>query len=250
MGVLTVQQESINKIADIIRMKTQENKQLIFPDEFISAINKLTQNVKVPDNAVYQITGWSEEGFPVSVKYKIPSNISDNSIPEYAFANQNQGAAIFDKINNIDIDGSPTIANDYAFYNCTFLDSVSCYDDLIEIGVGAFQNTNIIYDHLPPKVVSIKTSAFNNVHFYFDEIPSTVKSIGGNAFYANNKITSIKFKGTPSFISNTGFKTNFLTDIYVPWAEGEVLNAPWGAVNATIHYNTVYNDDGNPIEGV
>lgn len=35
--------------------------------------------------------------------------------------------------------------------------------------------------------------------------------------------------------------------IYVPWAEGEVANAPWGATNATIHYNTVYDDDGNPI---
>ena len=29
-----------------------------------------------------------------------------------------------------------------------------------------------------------------------------------------------------------------LLDIYVSWAEGEVANAPWGATNATIHYNT------------
>ena len=28
-----------------------------------------------------------------------------------------------------------------------------------------------------------------------------------------------------------------LTDIYVPWAEGTVNNAPWGATNATVHYN-------------
>jgi hypothetical protein len=30
---------------------------------------------------------------------------------------------------------------------------------------------------------------------------------------------------------------NNLTDIYVPWSEGDVTNAPWGATNATIHYN-------------
>lgn len=29
-----------------------------------------------------------------------------------------------------------------------------------------------------------------------------------------------------------------LTDIYVCWSEGEIGNAPWGATNATIHYNT------------
>lgn len=29
-----------------------------------------------------------------------------------------------------------------------------------------------------------------------------------------------------------------LTDIYVCWSEGEIKNAPWGASNATIHYDT------------
>lgn len=29
-----------------------------------------------------------------------------------------------------------------------------------------------------------------------------------------------------------------LTDIYVPWSEGEIDSAPWGATNATIHYNS------------
>lgn len=31
-------------------------------------------------------------------------------------------------------------------------------------------------------------------------------------------------------------KCTNLTDIYVPWAEGDVGGAPWGATNATIHY--------------
>lgn len=40
-----------------------------------------------------------------------------------------------------------------------------------------------------------------------------------------------------------------LTDIYVPWAEGEVANAPWGAPNEnlTIHYNTTYDENHNPV---
>ena len=42
-----------------------------------------------------------------------------------------------------------------------------------------------------------------------------------------------------AFQSNRGT----LTDIYVPWAEGAVANAPWGATGATIHYD--WNPDGN-----
>ena len=56
------------------------------------------------------------------------------------------------------------------------------------------------------------------------------------AFYNCTGLTSVTFKGTLSQISNTAFKncTN-LTNIYVPWAEGAVAGAPWGATNATIH---------------
>lgn len=33
------------------------------------------------------------------------------------------------------------------------------------------------------------------------------------------------------------FASTTITDIYVPWSEGAVSGAPWGAINATIHYN-------------
>lgn len=248
MGILTVKQESLKEIANAIRSKSEENSSLIFPDDFISAINNLGKGLKAPDNAIYQITEWSEDGFPASIKYKIPSDISDNSIPEYAFGNPNQNIVIYAKVKNVEISDKPTIAGNYSFQNCLSLNTISCYEDLTEIGMGAFQNTDLIYDHLPPKVVTIKTNAFNNVHFYFEEIPRTVQTIGGNAFYANSKISSIKFMGVPLSISSTSFRTSFLTDIYVPWAEGAIPNAPWGATNATIHYNTSYDSDGNPIE--
>ena len=51
-----------------------------------------------------------------------------------------------------------------------------------------------------------------------------------------------------SFTSNTFNNCTNITDIYVPWAEGTNVggDAPWGATNATIHYNTTYDADGNP----
>lgn len=58
------------------------------------------------------------------------------------------------------------------------------------------------------------------------------------AFYNCSALESITFEGTPTTINGNAFTgcTNLLT-INVPWAEGAVANAPWGATNATINYN-------------
>jgi hypothetical protein len=64
-------------------------------------------------------------------------------------------------------------------------------------------------------------------------------------------LTSVTFRNAldnlPTIANNAFAQCYFLTDIYVPWAEGAVANAPWGAPNATIHYNTTYDENGNPI---
>jgi hypothetical protein len=69
-------------------------------------------------------------------------------------------------------------------------------------------------------------------------LPESITSIVSGAFNKCTGLTSITFKGTPTSISNTAFQncTN-LTTINVPWAEGAVASAPWGATNATINYN-------------
>lgn len=67
-----------------------------------------------------------------------------------------------------------------------------------------------------------------------------ITSIGDRTFQGCSALTTVTFEGTPTSIDSTCFNfCNNLTDIYVPWSEGEVANAPWGATNATIHYNYV-----------
>ena len=65
--------------------------------------------------------------------------------------------------------------------------------------------------------------------------------IAATAFRATN-ITSITFQNPtdnlPTIANNSFQQCNGLLDIYVPWAEGAVANAPWGATKATIHYNS------------
>ena len=68
-------------------------------------------------------------------------------------------------------------------------------------------------------------------------IPNSVRNIGGDAF-SGCGLTSVTFEGKPDNIYQDCFRACFnLTTINVPWSEGEVANAPWGAINATINYN-------------
>ena len=73
-------------------------------------------------------------------------------------------------------------------------------------------------------------------------------SIGIDQLYNTSSVTTVIINSTPTWIHGRAFRSSSaLTDIYVPWAEGEVGNAPWGATNATIHYNTAFDTNGDPI---
>ena len=85
----------------------------------------------------------------------------------------------------------------------------------------------------------IRNHAFSGcTNLALTSLPEGLKSIGDNAFQNCTSLTSITFKGTPTTIVSSVFPgcTN-LTEIKVPWSEGKVANAPWGATNATITYN-------------
>lgn len=84
---------------------------------------------------------------------------------------------------------------------------------------------------------------YNCTKLALTELPAGLTGIGTNAFTGCTNLTTITFKGIPKIIGPDAFSscTN-LTTINVPWAEGAVANAPWGATNATINYN--YTEEG------
>ena len=85
---------------------------------------------------------------------------------------------------------------------------------------------------------AIRSHAFYNCSsLALTSLPSGITSIGNYAFRDCQSLVSLTFEGTPTSISSTAFRncTN-LTTINVPWAEGAVAGAPWGATNATINY--------------
>lgn len=130
----------------------------------------------------------------------------------------------------------------YAFYGCSKLALKSLPDGIESLGSGcAFM---YCYDLEITKLPRSLKNAIGIMSFRdcnkisISEIPIGVTGIGNNAFSNCLGITSLTFKGKIKNFDSTAFKgcTN-LTTINVPWAEGEVANAPWGAVNATINYN-------------
>ena len=70
-------------------------------------------------------------------------------------------------------------------------------------------------------------------------IPSSVTSIGVSAFASCTSLTSVTIPSSVTSIGVSAFVScTRLTDIYCGFAEGAVSGAPWGADNATIHYNS------------
>ena len=71
-----------------------------------------------------------------------------------------------------------------------------------------------------------------------------VASLGSNMINGCKMLTKIEIHSKPTKINSQAFyNCPSLTDIYVPWAEGEVANAPWSAGGATIHYEYNFGEE-------
>lgn len=124
-------------------------------------------------------------------------------------------------------------------------------DWIVNFNIGMFKNcANLqnIYGNAE-NVYNIDAGAFEGCSSLKD-VPYMPKlsKIENNGFARCKGLTRFNFYMTATSITDNAFSgcTNLL-DIYVPWGEGEVKNAPWGAKNATIHYNTVYDENHEPI---
>lgn len=198
-----VNDTDMTAVADAIRTKSGTSDALVFPDGFVSAVQAIQAGSGGDDGSFKAVIERT------AVKPLLPSNLT-------------------------------SIGAD-AFSNCTKLALTSLPDGVTSIGENAFQNcTNLALTSLPDGVTSIGNYAFKNcTNLALTSLPSGVTSIGQYAFQNCTGLTSITFRGTPTgtIYSNAFQNCTNLTTINVPWAEGAVANAPWGATNATINYN-------------
>lgn len=114
----------------------------------------------------------------------------------------------------VNIPGSVQFILPAAFMNCESLGCIILNEGLREIYPAAFAGTAI------QKIV----------------IPSTVEYIGSGVFSDCGGLRTVTFRGTPTELEDC-FSGCEIYDINVPWSEGEVAGAPWGAIKSTINYN-------------
>ena len=153
--------------------------------------------------------------------------------------------------------------------NCTYIGSdnfrnntnlvFAHFPNCKKVGNAAFQSSSYGYDSDFisdfPAVETIDVGAFRECSFRKIVFPETLKSMSGSYtfhYQIKNRVftlTEVYFRSkVTGYIHNQCFGgNNNLRDIYVPWSQGEVPNAPWGAQNATIHYDTVYDSEWNVV---
>lgn len=159
--------------------------------------------------------------------------VGHTKIRDYAFYQSS-------KLGSIKLPDGVTNIEGYAFEYDKSLTLLKLPKELIKIGSAAFRGcTGLILTELPEKMVNIYSGTFQGCNSLVTmSFRKGIKNIYTHAFYSCKNLETVTFDGTPEFIDGSAFKacTN-LTTINVPWAEGEVANAPWGATNATINYN-------------
>ena len=128
-----------------------------------------------------------------------------------------------------------------AFKNCKDLVSVEFPDTTIDFAEDTFNGcTSLTKIVLPKNLINMYGGNFKGCTSLTEiVIPASVESIANKAFENCTGLTTVTFKGIPNVLIASDIFTGCtnLTTINVPWSEGEVANAPWGATNATINYN-------------
>lgn len=133
-----------------------------------------------------------------------------------------------------------------SFRGCTNLTGTINLKNVTKVNGAAFRDSANISSISMDAMVDIGDNAFRGLTAITSvTLPGTVNAVRAMAFYGCTGLTTVTFtKGDKTIPTGTMAADIFsgctaLTDIYVYWEEGQVANAPWGATNATIHYNHV-----------
>lgn len=219
VGTVTAKSIDMSTLTDTT--KTFSVKVAAFADKFIDSTMSNILNFVVAEGTQGLAYTLRESYYAVAngtatdTDIVIPSQVDGIPVQEIAY-----NAFARKNITSIKLPPTITILNISSFYACKQLASVE-----------GFENTGIT--EIPNEAFSV-CQALTTIAF-----PKTLTKILVSAFKNCAALTSVRFASNMTEIRSDAFGncTN-LTDIYVPWAEGAVADAPWGADNATIHYNS------------
>ena len=151
-------------------------------------------------------------------------------------------------ITEITISSDATGLRAYALADCTSLTTVTFNGTPSgTIADTAFDGDTAIANIYVPWNIGVKDDApwgaTNALIWYSNKayvtIPATITDVDSTLIPEVATLTTVEFLGTPTSITADAFSANdaTITSILVPWSNGDVANAPWGATNAVITYD-------------
>ena len=223
MSEYLIQDTTLSAIADAIRAKTGTAEQLT-PEQMIAAIANIQSGGGGDDS------NYKEFVERTTANPTLPSDLT--KIVDYSFYE-------FHSLALTSLPAGVTSIGTYAFYNCKNLALTSLPAGITSIENSAFDScSTLALTSLPAGITSIGNRAFYYCYkLALTSLPAGLQIIKDYAFSVCSGLTSITFEGTPRSIGSCFGNCSNLTTINVPWAEGAVSGAPWGAKNATINYN-------------
>ena len=215
------------------RVFTAKFRGTIVPEYAFAYLAELT-SVDMPDNVI----AIGDNGFYRCQKLSLtslPSGIT--SLGDYAFADCSM-------LTLTSLPSGITSIGQYAFNNCPRLALTTLPYGITSLPTAAFQYCpKLALTALPSGLTSIGAYAFKQgTGLASITLPPALTSIGDFAFANCTGLETVRFTSTVSSIPNGVFSgCTKLSTIYVPWSQGQVANAPWGASKATIIYDYTEN---------
>lgn len=200
VGQVLVDGVTLANIGNAIREKNGKMNRYL-PSEMATAISELGGDI----TAIKSLLEEEQE------------ELAEIVLPEGITKLRNSCFMYYEALETIGLPSTLTTLGSSAFSGCYALKNITLPDGLTTMYPRVFEDCSSL-----PSIT----------------IPSGVKTLMEYTFGWCSALSQVTFKGTPDKISeNTFWQCTNLTTINVPWAEGAVANAPWGATNATINYN-------------
>ncbi len=136
-----------------------------------------------------------------------------------------------------------------AFPGCYSLTTVS-FPEATSIGDNAFPSCSSLTTVSFPEVNRIGSAAFSSDSSLTTVSFPKVTSIGNGAFYGCSGLTTVSFPNVTSIDDSAFVNCNNMTDLYLPNAESTYTHRRnWfsSGMKVTVHYNTSFDENGNPI---
>lgn len=210
-------------------------------ESFINYINGITgsENETLSDAINSLVEGYG--GFSID-DIALNRNLGDVVIS----ANEIKANAFYSRAITSIIAPNVTIVREYAFLSSTIqrieLPKVATF------GAQVFKSSGLreIKAHI---ITNIPSYTFDACRSLTNVYLPKVKTLQAYAFRQCTALTILKLPSCTAIAnaSNVFGSCTNLRDIYLPNDASTYTGAPWGAINATIHYNTEFDEDGEPI---